>query len=107
MVPSEETCEDCHWKEQPANARLKLIQHYAEDEANTPETTLLTMNIGGRRMGGIHGAHHGEGIEIRFVATEPNRQDIPLVEYHNSKTGESRTYVKKGADASALEGRRA
>ncbi len=102
MVPAAETCEDCHWKEQPAGANLKLIQRYAEDEANTPETTLLTMNVGGRRQGGIHGAHHGEGIEILFVAADPKRQDIPLVEYRNSKTGESRTYVRAGVDAAAL-----
>jgi hypothetical protein len=94
MVPSEQTCEGCHWKAQPAAANLKLIQRYAEDEANTPKTTLLTMNVGGRLMGGIHGAHHGEGVEIRFVATDARRQEIPLVEYHNSATGESRTYVK-------------
>jgi nitrate/TMAO reductase-like tetraheme cytochrome c subunit len=104
MVPSEETCEGCHWKEQPASARLRLIQSYAEDEANTPSTTLLTMYIGGARMGGIHGAHHGEGVEIRFVAKDAKRQDIPLVEYQNSKTGERRTYVKKGTDAAALAG---
>jgi nitrate/TMAO reductase-like tetraheme cytochrome c subunit len=102
MIPSAQTCEDCHWKEQPAKASLKLIQRYAEDEANTPTTTLLTMNVGGRRMGGIHGAHHGEGVEIRFVALDPKRQDIPLVEYRNSATGESRTYVRKGADEAAL-----
>jgi hypothetical protein len=105
MVPSAETCEECHWKEQPANASLRLIQRYAEDEANTPETTLLTMNVGGAIMGGIHGAHNGEGIEIRFVATDARRQEIPLVEYRNAKTGESRTYVKVGVDAAALEGK--
>ncbi len=104
MVPSAQTCEGCHWKDQPADATLKLIQRYGEDEANTPETTLLTMNVGGGRMGGIHGSHHGDGIEIRFVATDPRRQDIPLVEYHDSTTGVSRTYVKAGVDAAAMEG---
>jgi hypothetical protein len=104
MVPSAETCERCHWRGQPAKARLKMIRRYAEDEANTPETTLLTMNVGGTRMGGIHGAHHGEKIEIRFVATDARRQDIPLVEYHDAATGETRTYVRAGADAAALEG---
>jgi hypothetical protein len=102
MVPSAETCERCHWREQPASAGLKLIQRYKEDEANTPETTLLTMNVGGTRMGGIHGAHHGEGIEIRFVATDARRQEIPLVEYRNTATGENRTYLKTGAEAAAL-----
>jgi NapC/NirT cytochrome c family, N-terminal region len=102
MVPSAETCEGCHWKEQPAAARVKLIQSYAEDEANTPETTLLTMNVGGARMGGIHGSHHGEGIEIRFAATDAQRQDIPWVEYTNSKTGEHRVYKVADVDAATL-----
>jgi nitrate/TMAO reductase-like tetraheme cytochrome c subunit len=102
MVPSAETCEGCHWKDQPAAARMKLIQSYAEDETNTPETTLLTMNVGGARMGGIHGSHHGEGIEIRFAATDAKRQDIPWVEYTNSKTGEHRVYSRPDADAAEL-----
>ena len=102
MVPSAETCEQCHWKQQPARATLELIQRYADDEANTPQTTLLTMNVGGRRQGGIHGAHHGDGIEIRFVATDRARQDIPLVEYENSTTHVRRTYVKTGTDAASL-----
>ncbi len=100
MIPSAQTCERCHWKENPAAANLKLIRRYAEDEKNTPQTTLLTMNVGGELMGGIHGSHHGEGIEIKFVATDAKRQDIPLVEYANKKTGVSRTYVKSGANAS-------
>src|SRR5262245_8544959 len=102
MVPSAETCEECHWKQQPAAARLRMIRKYASDEHNTPETTLLTMNVGGSKMGGIHGAHNGEGIEIRFVAKDPKRQDIPLVEYHNKKTRVTRTYVAQGVDAASL-----
>jgi nitrate/TMAO reductase-like tetraheme cytochrome c subunit len=102
IVPSKETCETCHWKESPATARLEMIRRYSNDEANTPETTLLTMNVGGSRMGGIHGTHNSGGLEISFVATDKKRQDIPLVETFNSKTGERRTYVKKGADAAAL-----
>jgi nitrate/TMAO reductase-like tetraheme cytochrome c subunit len=104
MIPSAETCEQCHWKDQPANATLRLIQRYTADEKNTPVTTLLTMNTGGSRMGGIHGAHHGEGIEIQFVATDPRRQEIPLVEYKNTVTGVSRVYTKAGADPADFEG---
>jgi len=105
MVPSAETCEGCHWRDQPAKATLRMIRRYGEDEANTPETTLLTMNVGGKRMGGIHGAHYGEGIEIRFVATDPRRQEIPLVEYKNSATGVERTYTRPGADPASFAGR--
>jgi nitrate/TMAO reductase-like tetraheme cytochrome c subunit len=102
MVPAAETCEECHWKQQPAAARVRMIRRYAADEKNTPETTLLTMNVGGSKMGGIHGAHNGDGIEIRFVANDKRRQDIPLVEYRNTKTGVTRTYVAPGVDAASL-----
>jgi hypothetical protein len=97
MIPSDKTCETCHWTRKPADARLTLIRRYAEDEANTPTSTLLTMKIGGERMGGIHGAHNSEGVEIEFVARDPQRQDIPLVVYRNKKTGVERTYVNAAA----------
>jgi hypothetical protein len=102
MVPSAETCEECHWKERPTKATIKLYRQYGEDETNTPTTTLLTMNVGGSRMGGIHGSHNGEGVEIRFVATNAAREEIPLVEYRNARTGVARTYLKAGADEKAL-----
>jgi hypothetical protein len=102
MVPAVETCERCHWKQQPAAAKVRVIQRYASDAANTPETTILTMNIGGRSMGGIHGAHNSDGIDIRFVASDAQRRRIPLVESVDTKTGAKRTYVLKGEDASKL-----
>jgi hypothetical protein len=107
MVPSEETCEACHWKQRPAAARLQMIRRYEDDEENTPNTTLLTMNIGGEKMGGIHGAHNAEGIEISFAPRDAKRQDIPVVEYRNTKTGESRTYLASGVaagDVASLRG---
>jgi hypothetical protein len=59
---------------------VKVLRHYQPDEQNTLETTVLTMHVGGAKMGGIHGAHHGPGVEIRFVANDKKRLDIPLVE---------------------------
>jgi nitrate/TMAO reductase-like tetraheme cytochrome c subunit len=103
MVPTEQTCESCHRAEHTAKATLKLILRYAEDEANTPVTTLLTMNVGGAGIGGIHGAHHGAGVEIDFVATDPERQRIPLVEYRDRKSGVARVYVQKGVDPATLK----
>jgi hypothetical protein len=60
------------------------------------------MYVGGGHTGGIHGAHNGEGIEIRFVATDAARQVVPLVEYRDTKNGITRTYTKSGTDAAAL-----
>lgn len=105
IVPSAQTCESCHWKEKPSAVKLKLIQRYADDEENTPETTLLTMNVGGRLQGGIHGAHNGDGIEIDFVAADPRRQEILMVEYRDTKKGLVRTYTKSGVEPAQLAGK--
>lgn len=102
MVTSSETCEQCHWKAKPVGARVRVLRTYGEDEENTPETTVLTMLVGGAEMGGIHGSHFGPGVQIRFVAADANRQDIPLVEYSNSVTGEQRTYVRAGSQGEAF-----
>lgn len=99
LVEATETCEGCHWKEKLAATRLKILTKFGEDEENTAETTVLTMQVGGMRMGGIHGAHNDPEVKIRFVASDGKRQDIPWVEYTNSRTGETRTYVRTGAAA--------
>jgi hypothetical protein len=105
MVPSAETCEECHWKDRLGTVKLTVIRSYEEDESNTPSTTVLSMQVGGSLMGGIHGAHNTDGVRISFVAADAKRQDIPLVEYENTKTGEHRTYVRAGATAADYEGK--
>jgi formate-dependent nitrite reductase cytochrome c552 subunit len=51
------------------------------------------MLIGGNRVPGIHEAHLGPGVHIRFAAADPARQTIPWVEYRNSNTGAVRTFA--------------
>ena len=92
LVPTRETCEHCHNPEQFAPARLRVISRFAEEEANTETQTVLTMMVGGSRYGGIHGKHYGPGVEIRFAATDAEREKIPWVEYRNTNTGETRVY---------------
>jgi len=93
LVPATETCEHCHWPQNFSGTRLRVFSRYAEDETNTGSETVLLMVLGGNRIGGIHGAHFGPGIHIRFAAADPARQTIPLVEYRNSVTGDSKTFV--------------
>ncbi|HEX5052705.1 MAG TPA: NapC/NirT family cytochrome c [Planctomycetota bacterium] len=102
LVSSTETCERCHERDKLATIRLRIRRTYADDEANTPKTTVMTMHVGGARMGGIHGAHCAAGVEIRFVANDARRQEIPLVEYTNAATGEHRTYVRSDAKQAEL-----
>ena len=93
LVPARETCENCHWPQMFSGARLRVFSKYAEDEANTRTETVLMMLVGGNRISGIHGAHLGPGVHIRYAAADPKRQTIPWVEYRNTNTGDSRTFV--------------
>jgi hypothetical protein len=83
LVPARETCENCHWPQNFAGVRLRVFSRYADDEANTRTETVLLMLIGGNRISGIHGAHLGPGVHIRYAATNPVRQTIPSIEYRN------------------------
>jgi hypothetical protein len=104
LVPAKQTCEECHWRELSGSVRVRLISKFAEDEANTPSQTVLTMLVGGVDQGGIHGSHMGPGIEIRYRVADEKRQDIPWVEYKNSQNGESRTYLASKAKAEQVSG---
>ena len=96
LVPASETCEKCHWPEQFSGGRLRVIPEYAEDEPNTPGQTVLMMMVGGGGVRGIHGAHFGPGVTIRYAATDSTRQTIPWVEYRNANAKESRAYAAEG-----------
>jgi hypothetical protein len=61
------------------------------------------MLIGGNRFSGIHGAHFGPGVHIRYAAADSMRQTIPLVEYQNTATGESRTLLSSGTSAESAK----
>ena len=93
LVPARETCENCHWPQKFSGARLRLFSKYAEDEANTRSETVLLMFVGGNRISGIHGAHFGPGVHIRFAAADAKRQTIPWIEYRNTENGELRHFV--------------
>ena len=93
LVPARETCENCHWPQNFSGARLRLFSKYADDEANTRSETVLLMLVGGNRLSGIHGAHFGPGVHIRFASADAERQTVPWVEYRNSNTGDVRTFA--------------
>jgi len=93
LVPASETCENCHWPGRFEGVRLRVLSKFAEDEANTRSETVLLMMIGGNKIAGIHGAHVSPGIHIRYAAADAKRQTIPWVEYRNTTTGETRTFV--------------
>jgi NapC/NirT cytochrome c family, N-terminal region len=97
LIPARETCENCHWPQKIAGVTLRVINKYAEDEANTRTQTVLLMLVGGSKTAGIHGAHFGPGVHIRFAASDAARQTIPWVEYRNTVTGTTQTFVSSGS----------
>jgi hypothetical protein len=103
LVPARETCENCHWPQRFGGVRLRVISKFAEDEPNSRSETVLMMMVGGSKMAGIHGAHFGPGVHIRFAAADPARQSIPSVEYRNTTTGDAQTFLASDAKPESVK----
>ena len=96
LRPARETCETCHWPDKFGEDKLRIVPKFADDEANTSAKSVLLMLVGGGGRGrGIHGAHMGPGVKIRYWASDESRQTIPRVEYF----GKGKTTVYTAADA--------
>lgn len=83
LRPAQETCEECHWPEQFYGQQLLNINYYRTDEANSPWTISMLVNVGGGnprtgRLEGIHW-HMITDNTIEYIATDEQRQEIPWV----------------------------
>ncbi len=94
LASSADTCEQCHAREKVIGPRLRVMSAFKDDEANTRTETVQMMLVGGGSSGGIHGAHMGPGVHIRYAASDKKRQTIPRVEY--TRAGATRTYLAAG-----------
>ncbi|MGA3178099.1 MAG: NapC/NirT family cytochrome c [Candidatus Acidiferrum sp.] len=95
LRPARETCEQCHWPQRFSGDKFIVKTDYKDDGKNTPETTALVLKIGGRTWQGsvgIHGRHLDQGSRIRYIATDEQRQVIPVVYYTDDK-GKTVEYV--------------
>lgn len=102
LRPARETCEQCHWPQRYTGDKVVVHTAYAEDEQNTPATTVLLMKVGGVAWNGtvgIHGAHLGANTTIEYVTTDPKRQTIPQVIYTDA-AGKQTTYNSTDAKVS-------
>jgi nitrate/TMAO reductase-like tetraheme cytochrome c subunit len=105
LRPARETCEQCHWPEKFHGDKVRVIQEYASDEANTETTTTLRLHIGGgsRTLGigtGIHW-HMNLDNQIDYVSTDASRETIPYVRL-TDRAGRVREYVVEGTSAAQL-----
>jgi nitrate/TMAO reductase-like tetraheme cytochrome c subunit len=95
LRPARQTCEQCHWPQRFVGEKFVVKTHYAEDEANTPQVTVLLLKVGGHAADGskgIHGRHLDESAPIRYVAVDGRRQQIARV-FLGGKDGKETEYV--------------
>ena len=95
LRPARETCEQCHWPQKFTDDKLIIRTKYAEDEANTPSTSVLLLKIGGHTPNGttgIHGRHLDAMERISYVTTDARHQEIPKVIYRE-ESGQLIEYV--------------
>ena len=95
LVSATVTCEKCHNRDRELGSVMKVKTTFKDDEKSTRSETVLMMQVGGRN-GGIHGAHLGPGIHIRYAAADAKRESIPRVEYRGAD-GKMRTYLDSSA----------
>jgi hypothetical protein len=83
LRPAQETCEECHWPNKFYGAQLKVFNHFASDEKNTPRQIRLLIKTGGGdpTTGEPEGIHWHMNIsnEISYIATDEKRQTIAYV----------------------------
>jgi nitrate/TMAO reductase-like tetraheme cytochrome c subunit len=99
LRPAPETCEQCHWPRKFWGAQLKVINHFASDEHNTPRQLQLLIKTGGgdANAGQASGIHwHMNIANIVTYASDPNRQNIPYVQIQDAK-GNITEYFANGA----------
>jgi hypothetical protein len=84
LRPAQATCEQCHWPQRFTGDKFLVNTSYKDDEKNTPQTDVFLMKVGGRTWQGsvgIHGHHLADGVRIRYISTDADRQTIPVVDY--------------------------
>ena len=91
LLPSRLTCEQCHWPQMFDAVKLRVIEHFQEDAANTETQTVLMMMIGGGDLGGIHGKHMGPGSARSIKDARPYRLRRWPVKEMRSHPNEERT----------------
>jgi hypothetical protein len=87
LRPASDTCETCHWPKKFYGAQLKVFNHYASDEKNTPRQVRLLISTGGGdpATGEPEGIHWHMNIsnQISYIATDEERQNIPYIYVHD------------------------
>ena len=107
MRPALQTCGHCHAATLGHGERQRLVKEYAEDEANSETVTDLLLHVGGPGQPTSSGRaihwHANPAVRVEYVATDPDRQVIPVVRATGAD-GKTREYRVEGTTAASLAG---
>jgi hypothetical protein len=83
--PSRETCEKCHQPETFSYDSLRVIQHFQDNQENTPTSIYLILKTGGgAKVQGLgKGIHWHIVNKVEYYSTDPLQQDIPYIRVYN------------------------
>jgi hypothetical protein len=104
LRPASQTCEQCHWPRRFWGAQLKVFNHFASDEGNTPRQVRLLVKTGGGdpSMGQGAGIHWHMNIANKIeYKSDAKRQNIAWVRITDQK-GNVTEYSAPGTDANAV-----
>jgi len=85
MRPSVDVCETCHYPELFSDDSLVQLKRYGYDEKSSLSYVYLIMKTGGgtKREGLGRGIHWHIENPVEFLATDPEKQNIPYVRVQN------------------------
>jgi hypothetical protein len=104
LRPSRDHCEGCHWPAVEHHDSITIKKRYGTDAKSSETTYRLVLHTG---MGTIRdstakGIHWHIQNEVNFIATDPQRRDIPWVQVKGAD-GKVSTYVDPTAKLSEAE----
>ena len=81
MRPSSFSCEQCHSPSKFSDDSLRKINHFDDDESNTPSSIYLVLKTGGgsEREGLGRGIHWHIENDVFYYAADSREQSIPYV----------------------------
>jgi hypothetical protein len=97
--PALQTCEKCHQPEAFSGDRLLVVNHFQEDQNNTPFSYYLIMKTGGgaKRQGLGRGIHWHIVNKVVYYSPDPLNQEIPYIRVYNND-GTTTEYVDAEAN---------
>jgi len=98
LRPARDTCEHCHWPQKFHGKKVKIFNHFTNDNQTDPEVTEISLHIGGRNpttgvFEGIHW-HVSDNNTVSYLAADKKRTQIARVRV-TREDGTEEEFVKK------------